>query len=178
MFETVLDVLIAAGVGIIALLILLILWELYKKFNASSEGVLASSSSQDLPEAPKDKPDASTAEKPTAPPKQETEAQRLARMEKELSARDAKAKAEKVRELQEREKVIRKRKQEEAKPQAEETPKDNLVSERARLQDLIKKAEERYYGGELEEKNFKRIVSSYQQQIIDLDITLRKKKAR
>ena len=113
---------------------------------------------------------------PKMPPKEESEPQRLARTEKELAERESRAKAEKIRELAEREKVLRKREVEvAAEPPKQQEPVDDLLEERKRMQEMIKRAEERYAAGELEEKNFKRIASDYQQQILDLDIKLKKR---
>ncbi|MBU0762180.1 MAG: hypothetical protein KKD39_04085, partial [Candidatus Altiarchaeota archaeon] len=106
------------------------------------------------------------------PPRQETERERLERMEKELAMRAEKVKNEKITELEEREKFIfhKNTPTHPAKPK----PVDNLLSEKNRLHSLITKAEESYGRGEIEEENFKRIVSDYQKQILDVDVKIKK----
>jgi hypothetical protein len=183
--ESVFDVLVGGGRLAILFLVILILKALRVKQRGGGALSLASNvtaSPEPGGSAPEgDAPDQSPAQA-MVPKQPETEQQRLTRMERELAEREAKAKAERVRELAEREAVIKRRQDEEAssaKPDAPPEPakpQDELLDERARVQDLIKRAEESYSSGVLEEKNFKRIVSSYQQQIIDIDIQLKKKR--
>jgi len=180
MAELVLEALIWAGLLVIVVLVVLIFKALSSKpALPSGDMALASSGSQSAPSGGDDgdKPQ----ETPSGPPVEESEAQRLVRMEKELAEREAKMKAERVSELTERERILLRRRGEEQAAQGqrqEQTPeeRDELTSERGRILELIKKAEERYANGELEEKNFKRIVSNYQQQIIEIDIQLKKRK--
>ncbi len=110
--------------------------------------------------------------KPEPPPKPKSERERLSEREKQLADREAKLKAEKVKELEEREKVIGRKEDEVKGVPPEEVLR--LEAERKRIQELIRKAEERFAGGGLEEKNFKRIVSDYQQQLIDIDVKLKR----
>jgi uncharacterized membrane protein len=118
--------------------------------------------------------------KPEPKPGRESDAQRLARVERELAEREDKAKKEKMADLAEREHVIKMREVEEAKPPAPPEPEDTLKTQelektRGRIIELMGKAEERYAAGELEESNFKRIMSDYQQQVLDLDVKLKVK---
>jgi hypothetical protein len=178
MFEDILGYLIWAGLLVIVALSALILKALIGGGAARGADMVLASSTQTAngPSNPPAGGSDGDDEPEEAPVREESESQRLTRTEKELGEREAKMKAEKIRELQEREKVVKRREDEEKAPPEPQKPKDELTSEKARLMDLIRKAEERYASGELEEKNFKRIVSSYQQQILDLDIQLKKRR--
>jgi hypothetical protein len=174
MYEDILDALIVAGVlAVLALIILILKAALEKRTREGPDQVLASDKGLGGGEPAKgDEPQA-----PLAPPRQESETQRLTRVEKELAGREAKTKGEKLKELLERERLIRMRNEESAQEPAKASqPQDELVGERARVEELIAKAEERFNLGELEEKNFKKIVSDYQEQIIDIDVKLRNKR--
>lgn len=119
------------------------------------------------------------AREPDAPKRQESEQERLSRMEKELAERESRLKQEKIRELQDKENVIKRREEEEHSAPELERPQlrdDKMGAERTRIQDLIKRVEERYQAGELEEKNFKMILSDYHQQLIDLEVQMRRKR--
>ncbi|MBD3388264.1 MAG: hypothetical protein GF416_04220 [Candidatus Altiarchaeales archaeon] len=115
-----------------------------------------------------------------SPPEKETEQQRLKRREKELAEREARVKAEKLKRLAEREHVIRRREEEEAAAKAQQKVKSQpgdrewIESEKQRIQELIHKAEERFNAGGLTEDHFKKIVAEYQNQLIDLDIRLKR----
>jgi hypothetical protein len=180
MLEWVADILTVIGLlAALALIVLIVRALLKKVLKPRKEDVLAASSVS--ADSVSDEGREDLDEAPEAPARQESEPQRLARMEKELAERDAKAKAEKIRELQERERIIKRRQQEDilvAASAEPEEPKDEILKERQKILDLIKKTEERYAGGDMEEKSFKRILSDYQQQIIDIDIQLRKRKGK
>ncbi|MFH1055174.1 MAG: hypothetical protein V1744_03645 [Candidatus Altiarchaeota archaeon] len=169
MDDSVLDALIVAGLLAIAALVALIIREILKK--RAAEEVLA----EEPITEPQEKNEVEVA-KP--PPRQESEPQRLARTEKELGEREARLKAERVKELKERENVIQKREDEEKTPPKQEPRLDELEAQRKKTQELIRKAEERYYAGELEEKSFKMIVSNYQKQLLDLGIQMKKRGGR
>ena len=159
-------ILIIGGILAIIVLLALIIRELSSGREAEVGEVVRS-----RPEEPEE-------HRPEPPPRKESDRERLTRMEKELSEREERVKSEKIRELEERERLIKDRGEEDSMP-PEPVPEGeevDLESERARLQDLIKKTEESYAAGELEEKNFKRIISDYQQQIVDLDVKLKRRR--
>jgi hypothetical protein len=101
----------------------------------------------------------------------ESEAERLRRIENELKDREQKRKAEKIRELEERENIICQREREVHHP-IERPPTQELETEKIRVQDLIRRAEESYFMGDIEEANYKRIMEDYQRQLLDLDIKI------
>ncbi|MFH0863230.1 MAG: hypothetical protein V1875_09430 [Candidatus Altiarchaeota archaeon] len=181
MLEWLAEALTVIGLLASLALIILILKALIEKGGKSTHGdVLAVSQVNDTDSNP---PEAEEFDREEAPARQESESQRLARTEKELAERDAKVKAERVRELQERERLIKRRETDDAAvaaPAASEPDgqKEELSKERQRILELIKKTEERYANGEMQESSFKSILSDYQRQIIDIDIKLRKKKGR
>jgi hypothetical protein len=170
-----LELAIAAGLLVIVGLLLMIVKSMLDRGARGSTGgdeLATSSTSNNSPAGPGD----SAIERPDSEPVQqrpETETERLARIERELSEREKKAKEEKVRELEDRAKFILQRN--EKKP-AEDPALAKLNAEKEKIRLLIKRAEESYEVGELEEKNFKRIVSDYQQQLIDFDIKIKKLK--
>jgi len=178
MFDMATDALILVGLLLIALLLFLILRALQKKDTSIEDlSIEANVQVEDSSSKPQEKREPAPATAAIPPGKPENEQQRLTRMEKELAAREAKVKAQKIKELQERESVIRQKEAEEkvAPPQKAE-PAEDLAAQRGRVQEMIKKAEDRYYAGELEERNFKRIISEYQQDLIDIDIKMKKRR--
>ncbi len=169
---------IVAGLLIIVLLVLVILKSFMdREFSTpSSDKTLASSA--DFPSSDDSEGDeGADDEEQEDESEPETERERLLRMETELAEREAKLKAEKVADLEARESYINKRNIEKAEDEpfaSDELLK--LTEEKKHLQELVKKAEQRFDSGDLEEKNFKMIVSDYQDQIIDIDVKLRKAK--
>jgi len=170
--EALLDGLIALCLLAVLALIILILRELLsKRLHPEAVEVHDDAGENTATKSGEDKP----TERPYA--REETESERLTRTEKELAERESKSKAEKIRELRERESVIKRREADEAvnpKDAEAETDTGRLRAERERLEDLIKKAEERFAAGELEERNYKRIVSDYQAQILDIDVNIKR----
>ncbi len=173
MMEALLDGLIALSILAVLALITLILKEvLGRRLHPESVVVHDEGGEKADSMSEEDKPDEA---KPYA--RQESESERLKRTEKELAERESKVKAERIRELRERESVIKRRETDEAaKPVAAdaETDTGRLRAERERLEEMVKKAEERFASGELEERNYKMIVSDYQAQILDIDVKIRR----
>jgi len=164
------------AIGFLALFIIKVWSERDSGGGPSSDEALASSDDplpgQDPGSDPYDDPFPGVEDEPEGEP--ETETERLARIERELAEREAKSKAEKVSELEERAKIIHKKESETDAPDPPSPDIARLSEEKKQIEGLIKKAEARFDSGELEEKNFKMILLDYQNQIVDLDIKLRK----
>ena len=176
MFESAVAALTTLGLAAIAVLILLIIKALIDR--RGPEGLEAAESFR---EAQEQSAEAGDLEEPEAKPKKETDRQRLTRVEKELAGREARMKAEKMRELGEREHLIRMRGEEYTPPEPDykldhelDQPAAGLEKERERIQELMRKAEGSYASGGLEEEHFKRIMADYQRQILELDVKMRK----
>ena len=113
------------------------------------------------------------ADTPPEPEKPLDEKELLRMREDDLRKRENRLKEERMKELSQREKFISNR------PSAVEAEQsfggqDDISTERKRILDFIKTAEERHSRGELSEQNYRMIVSDYRQQLSELDIKSRK----
>ena len=119
---------------------------------------------------------------PEPEPEPLSERELLAKRESELKKREDRVKSERLRELEQREKMVSSKKSDALFPEDNEflTPEEKgageMEAERKKLLDFISKAEDRYARGEISDQNFRRIVSDYQQQLIELDVKIRKQR--
>ncbi len=171
----ILDLLIVAGLLVVVGLMLLIFKAMKDRENLLESGdmELASSDASHNVAPISEEPESNQPEPPPQPQRPLTERERLEKMEKELAARAEKAKKEKMRELEERERLVKGRDSPET---TEFSSADRLLADKERIQGLIRKAEESYSRGDLGDENFKKIISDYQSQIVELDIKIRKLK--
>ncbi len=177
-----LELMIAGGLIIIVFLIVLIPRTLTEKQNKQTpheeDELAVEELSQDTE---KQQPPQTNTPKRTPEPEPATEQERLELTRKKLAEREKRMKDEKISELKQKENLIGRKKDENETltyappPHNQTTPlTEQLEKDKQKIQELITKAEQRFEQGELEEKNFKSIISDYQKQIIDLDIKIKK----
>ena len=170
----------------IVLLILLIIKSVAEKnaFASNADEALASSSDAPMDGKPPEKVHETPSDGDLMPeggdddsfedePRNERE--RLERIECELAEKRRKLQAEKIADLKARESQINmKRAEELSESGGLQDSILKLTEEKRHLEELIKKAEKRFEAQEIEEKNFKMIVSEYHDSIIDIDIQIKK----
>jgi hypothetical protein len=164
------ELILAGGLLIVVALMLMIIKALQDRPHKGTDNLLASSDS--VPEKTNE-PESQDIEeeiifKQEGEP--ESERDRLSRLERELQEKYDQVKSEKIRELEEREKLM----SNSMNPPKKSDEAQAFTSEKAKIQSLIRKAEESYETGELEEENFKKIVSDYQSHIVELDIKIKR----
>lgn len=180
---------VAGGLFVIVILVLAILKALVSR-EGGSDDVLAVSSDSDVEEGEMPDSESNGGEKPQDddddsndgyyddPTENMSDSEKLKWREDKLAKRAGKIKSEAMAELEEKERLIRLRELElkadveAVKPQDMEA----LLGEREKLSDLIKKAALRFESGDLEERNYKMIVSDYQSKLIELDVQIAKKR--